>query len=74
MIGFPLVLLDIISDPAVDDGVKLATVIYFKNSIRSGWTLDPEDVLKITPISEQDKIAVRQSILPKIVSAPEALK
>ncbi|CAD5234879.1 unnamed protein product [Bursaphelenchus xylophilus] len=74
MIGFTSLLLDIVSDETVELAVRQASGIFLKNHIRELWVLDADEVGKKLPIAEQDKVAIRQVIVAKIISAPEALK
>lgn len=54
--------------------LRQAAVIYLKNTIKEHWVLEPEDVNKKVPISEQDKVAFRQNIVSKIVVSGEQIK
>ncbi|CAD5229107.1 unnamed protein product [Bursaphelenchus okinawaensis] len=74
MIGFTTFSLDILSDDSLDMAVRQAAGIFLKNHIRDYWVLDSDDVGKKVPIAEQDKVAIRQVLIPRIIMAPEALK
>ncbi|KAI6243880.1 D-Importin 7/RanBP7 [Aphelenchoides fujianensis] len=74
MIGFPLILLEILGSPEQDPSVRQAAVIYFKNQLSRAWKVDEDEAERITPISEQDKAAVRNQIIQRIVDAPEPIR
>ena len=66
--GFLDALLNILESEQ-DSGVRLSTVIYFKNRVNKGWS-KPEDVVPTTSlISDQEKASVRARLVPIIAHA-----
>ncbi|KAI6210536.1 D-Importin 7/RanBP7 [Aphelenchoides besseyi] len=74
MIGFPLVILECLSDVNVDVATRQAAVIYLKNLISRSWAVSEEDAVNTTPISEQDKVDIRSQIIERIIEAPEPIR
>ncbi|KAI6227069.1 D-Importin 7/RanBP7 [Aphelenchoides besseyi] len=73
-IGFPLVILECLSDVNVDVATRQAAVIYLKNLISRSWSVSEEDAVNTTPISEQDKVDIRSRIIERIIEAPEPIR
>ncbi|CAH8535331.1 unnamed protein product [Schistosoma rodhaini] len=76
IIGFVPTLLKIILEETVDVGVRQAAALYFKNNISEWWKPDEPDEpgeLRFC-IHEQDKQAIRSSIVAALVSAPIPLQ
>lgn len=72
IIGFVPTLLKIILEESIDVGVRQAAALYFKNNISEWWKPDESDEsgeLRFC-IHEQDKQAIRSSIVAALVSAP----
>uniref|UniRef100_A0A095BX74 Importin-7 n=1 Tax=Schistosoma haematobium TaxID=6185 RepID=A0A095BX74_SCHHA len=72
IIGFVPTLLKIILEESVDVGVRQAAALYFKNNISEWWKPEESDEsgeLRFC-IHEQDKQAIRSSIVAALVSAP----
>ncbi|KAL3110544.1 hypothetical protein niasHT_020015 [Heterodera trifolii] len=72
VIGFPQLLLRLLQDEQLDCAVRQAAVIYFKNIICSHWEVDDEK--KRWTLSEQDKVSVKQQIIPAIIRSPEPIR
>jgi len=58
--------------------VRQAAVIYLKNQIDKNWVVNAEDEndapIKTTAMAEQDKEAIRQTIIAAIVHSPEPIR
>ncbi|GAB1739217.1 hypothetical protein NU219Hw_g3966t1 [Hortaea werneckii] len=65
--GFLDALLNILEQEQ-DTAVRLSSVVYFKNRINRGWAKPDEGQIP-NPISEQEKAAVRQRLVPIIAHA-----
>ncbi|EMC92732.1 hypothetical protein BAUCODRAFT_259877 [Baudoinia panamericana UAMH 10762] len=65
--GFLGALLDIL-EAEQDNGVRLSTVVYFKNRINKGWGLS-QDASPEHGIPEQEKATVRARLVPIIATA-----
>lgn len=51
--------------------MRQACSVYLKNRIQRSWVVSPErPIADQTPIPSKDRAAVRQAILPLLVSAP----
>ena len=75
MIGFAQVLLHITGDESQELAARQAAVIYLKNLINKAWVIeDEDDKKKLLPLSEQDKVPVREKIVDCVVRAPEPIR
>jgi hypothetical protein len=58
--------------------VRQAAVIYLKNQIDKSWVVNAEDEkdtpTKTTAMADQDKEAIRQTIIAAIVHSPEPIR
>ncbi|WPG99451.1 Hypothetical protein R9X50_00226500 [Acrodontium crateriforme] len=66
--GFLDALLNIL-EAEQDNGIRLSTVVYFKNRINKAWS-KPDEGSTSNAISDQEKTAVRQRLVPIIATAP----
>jgi hypothetical protein len=74
MIGFPPILLDILSDTQQEMAIRQASAIFFKNLVNRAWKVDDLDKKKITQISDQDKVVARSRIVDLIVESPDSIR
>ncbi|KAG2207684.1 hypothetical protein INT47_011804 [Mucor saturninus] len=70
--GFPLLLLKLISDDSVDQTLRMAGAIYFKNYIKRHWVQDNED--SVDKIAEQDRVEIKNQIVQLMITVPEILQ
>ncbi|KAI7887654.1 HRC135 protein [Mucor mucedo] len=70
--GFPLLLLKLISDDSVDQTLRMAGAIYFKNYIKRHWVQDNED--SADKIAEQDRVEIKNQIVQLMITVPEILQ
>ena len=81
IIGFCPGLLQVVMSANLDQAVRQAGVIYFKNLISTSWVVKeanetipiPIDPLPFS-IHEQDKALIRESIVQAAVMAPEVIR
>ena len=74
MIGFPIILLDVLGDANRETATRQAAVIYLKNMISRAWDVADEDAETISMISEQDKVQLRSQIISRLVEVAEAIR
>ena len=83
IIGFCPGLLQVVMDPNIDQAVRQAGVIYFKNLVSTSWVVKEANETPVTPIPiepmpfsvhEQDKALIRDSIVQAAVIAPEVIR
>jgi hypothetical protein len=74
MIGFPLVLVDILRNSNHEISLRQAATIYLKNLVNRAWNAEDSDNKKVTQISEQDKVVLRSQIADLIVEAPGPIR
>ncbi|MCJ1310803.1 hypothetical protein MMC25_004470 [Agyrium rufum] len=70
--GFPSALLDIV-EAETDNGVRQSTVVYLKNRVSRGWATG-EEYHPHKPIPEDEKVPIRNRILPILASAPPPIR
>ncbi|CAL8069042.1 unnamed protein product [Calicophoron daubneyi] len=77
IIGFVPTLLNIVAEGSLEVGVRQAAALYLKNNI-SEWWEDPSEEKSPGDLSfsihENDRQAIRSSIVPAIVAAPVPLR
>lgn len=73
MIGFSQALLDVTMDEQLELAVRQAAVIYLKNLINKAWIVD-EDSKDVLPLSDQDKVPIRERIIECVVGSPEPIR
>ncbi|KAK5128335.1 hypothetical protein LTR85_003003 [Meristemomyces frigidus] len=56
-----------------DEGVRLSSVVYFKNRVTKSWT-KPEDGQVQHAISDEEKATVRARLVPTIATAPPKVR
>lgn len=72
MIGFSQILLNLTTSDQFDNAVRQAAVIYLKNLINRRWVvLEGENDVAL---SDQDKVPIRQKIIPAIIHSPDTIK
>ncbi|KAG0191747.1 importin-alpha export receptor [Apophysomyces sp. BC1034] len=69
--GFPLLLLKLISDENVDQTLRFAGALFFKNYVKRHWVPDTEEANKITL---QDRTEIKSQIVQLMISVPEKLQ
>ncbi|KAI8100099.1 armadillo-type protein [Halteromyces radiatus] len=69
--GFLPIVLQILASEELELGARQAAAIYFKNRLVKAWNRNKQAT---TPISEEDRNVVKQSILQAMVTAPNAVK
>ncbi|KAI7862255.1 Cse1-domain-containing protein [Spinellus fusiger] len=69
--GSPLLLLKLISDLGVNETLRFAGALYFKNYIKRQWVPASDDCDKITA---QDRLAIKQQIVHLMLSVPDKLQ
>lgn len=72
MIGFSQILLNLTVNEQIECAIRQAAVIYLKNLIHKRWVVDEGE--NELPLSDQDKIPLRQKIIPSIIHSPDAIK
>lgn len=70
--GFLNALLDILDVEQAPE-VRQGTVIILKNRVSKGWNPE-EDHTSAKPITEEEKLALRQRLIPLLVSSPPQIK
>lgn len=65
--GFGLVLLELLRDGSINQGVRQAGAIYFKNYILRLWTIEEPN----NCITEQDRVAIKQHLFSLMLEAPK---
>ncbi|KAK4902819.1 Nonsense-mediated mRNA decay protein 5 [Elasticomyces elasticus] len=66
--GLVAALLDILpTEP--DNGVRLSTAVYLKNRVQKSW-IKPSDPQPPHAITEQEKVTVRERLVPTLAHAP----
>ncbi|KAJ3086862.1 Exportin-2, partial [Quaeritorhiza haematococci] len=70
-VGFPLVLLQIVANDAVDVSIRIAAALYFKNFIRKYWKQIEGEPDKV---AESDRNAIKDNIVDLMISVPNALQ
>uniref|UniRef100_A0A183BZY4 Importin N-terminal domain-containing protein n=1 Tax=Globodera pallida TaxID=36090 RepID=A0A183BZY4_GLOPA len=73
MIGFPQLLLRLLHDEQLDGVVRQAAVICFKNIVCQHWEV-VDDEQKGWTLNEQDKVPVKQQIIPAIIHAAQPIR
>lgn len=68
--GFTLTLLQIVNSNQLPMGTRLAGALFFKNLIRRLWTDEDGNYL----LPETDVVAVKNEIIPLMISLPSALQ
>ncbi|KAI8335415.1 armadillo-type protein [Chlamydoabsidia padenii] len=69
--GFLPIVLQILASEELELGARQAAAIYFKNRLVKAWDRNKQPT---TPIGEEDRNVVKQSILQAMVTAPNAVK
>ncbi|KAI8977279.1 Cse1-domain-containing protein [Mycotypha africana] len=70
--GFPILLLRTVSDESVDQTIRMAAAVYFKNYVKRNWVRDNEqDADKIT---QQDRAEIKNQIVQLMITVPEKLQ
>ncbi|KAI8645460.1 Cse1-domain-containing protein [Parasitella parasitica] len=70
--GFPILLLKLIGDNAVDDTIRMTGAIYLKNYIKRHWVVDnAEDVDKISALDREE---IKKQIVQLMISVPDKLQ
>ncbi|KAI8822933.1 armadillo-type protein [Fimicolochytrium jonesii] len=67
--GFLPAVLQILGSSEANESVRQAAAVFFKNRCQRGW--DPSGKLAL---GEEDKVSIRQNILPAIVHLPHRLR
>ncbi|KAL8707361.1 MAG: hypothetical protein Q9220_007585 [cf. Caloplaca sp. 1 TL-2023] len=70
--GFINALLDILQAEH-DNGVRLSTVVYLKNRVSRAWTAGEEHQF-YKPVTDGEKIGLRNRILPILASSPSQIR
>ncbi|GAA5802690.1 Cse1-domain-containing protein [Helicostylum pulchrum] len=70
--GFPLLLLKLISDEAVDQTLRMAGAVYFKNFIKRYWVNDYEEA--VDKIAQQDRVEIKNQIVQLMITVPDKLQ
>ncbi|GAA5808330.1 hypothetical protein MFLAVUS_001720 [Mucor flavus] len=70
--GFPLLLLKLISDEAVDQTLRMAGAVYFKNYIKRYWVNDNEEA--VDKIAQQDRLEIKNQIVQLMITVPDKLQ
>lgn len=65
---FPILLLHVIDQPAIDLMIRVSGAVAFKNFVRRNWapeaeTEDPAVIANSASIHEQDRIAIKQNVI-----------
>ncbi|KAI9480792.1 MAG: importin, partial [Benjaminiella poitrasii] len=67
---FPILLLKLISDDSVDQTLRMAGAVYFKNYIKRHWDNEGE----VDKIAEQDRLEIKNQIVQLMITVPEKLQ
>ncbi|KAI8074983.1 armadillo-type protein [Gongronella butleri] len=67
--GFLPIVLEIVSSEALELGARQAAAIYFKNRVYRAWDRSKKTAM---PISEDDRLVVKERLLQALVTVPNA--
>ncbi|KAK4517849.1 uncharacterized protein ATC70_001197 [Mucor velutinosus] len=70
--GFPILLLKLISDESVDQTLRIAGAVYFKNYIKRHWVNDNEE--EADKIAPQDRLEIKNQIVQLMITVPDKLQ
>ncbi|CEP14952.1 hypothetical protein [Parasitella parasitica] len=70
--GFPLLLLRLIGDNAVDDTTRMTGAIYLKNYIKRHWVVDNEE--DVDKIAATDRAEIKKQIVQLMIAVPDKLQ
>ncbi|KAJ3016354.1 Exportin-2 [Thoreauomyces humboldtii] len=69
--NFPLVLLQLVQNPATDQTIRVAGSIYFKNYIKKNW--EPKEG-EVDLISPADRLAIKTHIVSLMMEVPTGIR
>lgn len=72
MIGFSQILLDLAINEQIEYAIRQAAAIYLKNLIKQRWVIENEN--NEVPLSDQDKVPLRQKIILAIMQSPDGIR
>ncbi|KAF7731911.1 importin-alpha export receptor [Apophysomyces ossiformis] len=77
--GFPILLLKLISDENIDQTLRFAGALFFKNYVRRHWVpkliaINIKDTEDANKIALQDRMAIKAQIVELMISVPEKLQ
>ena len=65
---------DLTRNGCLECAVRQAAVIYFKHMIQDHWELDDDEKKDAQPLTEEDKIPIRENIFAAIIDSPEPIR
>ncbi|CAG0882648.1 unnamed protein product [Darwinula stevensoni] len=69
--NYPILLLKMLNWDQVDQNVRVAAAVMFKNCIKRNWQCGEEDDDRIHP---EDRLAIKQLIVDLMLNSPEAIQ
>ncbi|SZF03607.1 unnamed protein product [Blumeria hordei] len=57
-----------------EPSIRMSTVIYLKNRVTRGWSLDPATTQQNKPIPDDEKQRLRERLLPVLASSPAKIR
>jgi exportin-2 (importin alpha re-exporter) len=73
--GYGITILRLLSDPSVDEQVRQAAAVYFKNHVKYRWvTPDPDFPSPLNPIQDTEKDQIKGLIVTLMLSTPPKIQ